>query len=70
MKAANDSTLRVIADGLIHRAECKPRASRSAELLRDAAATLLDADLAEHRELQDLIAANDAPRQGRTGEAA
>lgn len=68
MKAANDSTLRVIADGLIHRASCKPKGSRSAELLRDAAASLLDADAAEHRELQSLLAANDSPRQ--TGEAA
>lgn len=46
MKAANDSTLRVIADGLIHRAECRPRGCEGGRLLREAAASLLDADMA------------------------
>lgn len=59
MRAANDTTLRVIADGLIHRAECKPRGYRSAQLLRDAAAALLDADMAEQREAEALLPAND-----------
>ena len=46
MKPANDSTLRVIADGLIHRAECRPRGCEGGRLLREAAANLLDADAA------------------------
>lgn len=49
MKAANDSTLRVIADGLIHRAECRPKGCEGARLLRDAAASLLDADMVIQR---------------------
>lgn len=63
MKAANDSTLRVLADGLIHRAACKPKGSRSAEQLRDAAATILDADVSEQLELEALLAANDQSDQ-------
>lgn len=46
MIAANDPTYRVLADGLIHQAELRPRGSESRRLLRDAAAALLDADLA------------------------
>jgi hypothetical protein len=61
MKAANDSTLRVIADGLIHRAECRPKASEAGRLLREAAANLLDADMHIQREDEAMIsAANDA----------
>lgn len=71
MKAANDTILRTVADGLIARAEAKPRGSRSAELLRDAAATILDADLAEERELTAILAAaNDAPPPVAEGVAA
>lgn len=65
MKAANDTILRTLADGLISRAEAKPRGTRSAELLRDAAATILDADLAEERELAALLPANDTSNQDR-----
>ncbi|HYC66659.1 hypothetical protein [Brevundimonas sp.] len=50
MRAANDTTLRVIADGLIHKAETRPKGSASARQLRDAAASLLDADMAIQRE--------------------
>lgn len=46
MIAANDSTYRVLADGLIHRAEELPRKHPAARHLRDAAASLLDADTA------------------------
>lgn len=64
MKAANDSTLRVIADGLIHRAECRPKGCEGARLLRDAAASLLDADMAIQRADAALIqAANDLNRK-------
>jgi hypothetical protein len=44
-----DPTLRVIADGLIHRAETLPRRHPAAGQLRDAAAALLDADMALER---------------------
>jgi hypothetical protein len=44
------SVLRTIADGLIDMAEKRPRKSDSAQLLRDAAASLLDADEAIERE--------------------
>jgi len=64
MKAANDSTLRVIADGLIHKAECRPKGSRSAQQLRDAAASILDADASIEREDVDFIPANDARPKG------
>lgn len=58
MKAANPlrhdaldgSTLRVIADGLISKAETLPKRSDAARLLRDAATSLLDADTALERE--------------------
>jgi hypothetical protein len=43
-------TLRVIADGLVSHAEEMPRDSEAARLLRDAAASLLDADTALERE--------------------
>lgn len=67
MKAANDSTLRVIADGLIHRAECRPKGCEGARLLRDAAASLLDADMAIQRADAAMIqAANDLNRKPRT----
>lgn len=49
-----DSTYRVLADGLIHRAEMLPREHRAAHHLRDAAASLLDADMC-------LNPANDSP---------
>lgn len=42
--------LRTLADGLIHMAEERPRQTDSARLLRDAAASLLDADEALERE--------------------
>lgn len=47
---AADPTYRVLADGLIARAETRPKHSDSARLLRDAAASLLDADMAIERE--------------------
>lgn len=50
MSAAPDPTLRVIADGLVSRAEELPRESEGARLLRDAATSLLDADTALERE--------------------
>jgi len=53
MIAANDPILRVIADGLIHQAGLRPQGSRSGQLLRDAAASLLDADLALETETID-----------------
>lgn len=59
MKAANDSTLRVIADGLIHKAECRPRGCEGGRLLREAAANLLDADMVIHAADQGFTAAND-----------
>ena len=59
MKAANDTILRTIADGLIHKAECRPKRSHSARLLRDAAASLLDADAAIQIEDIALMTAND-----------
>lgn len=46
----NSPPLRTLADGLIHLAEERPRKSDSARLLRDAAASLLDADEALERE--------------------
>lgn len=70
MRAANDTILRTLADGLILRAEAKPQGARSAELLRDAAATILDADLAEERELAALMPANDSPAPAQRGAAA
>ncbi|WP_420478250.1 hypothetical protein [Brevundimonas sp. FT23028] len=54
MTPANDCTLRVLADGLIHRAETLPRKHPAVHCLRDAAAALLDADMY-------LSAANDTP---------
>ena len=42
--------LRVIADVLVQRAEQRPAGSESARLLRDAAASVLDADAAIERE--------------------
>lgn len=45
MIPANDCTLRVLADGLIHRAECLPRDHPARGPLRDAAASILDADM-------------------------
>lgn len=53
------SLLRVLADGLINYAETRPRRSDSAGMLRDAAASLLDADAAIERE-----DATPAPRPG------
>lgn len=47
---AADPTYRVLADGLIARAETRPKHSDSARHLRDAAASLLDADMAIERE--------------------
>ncbi len=44
------NVLRTLADGLILAAEQRPRRSRSAHHLRDAAAALLDADMALERE--------------------
>lgn len=41
---------RVLADGLIARAETRPKHSESARHLREAAASLLDADMATERE--------------------
>lgn len=72
MKAANDTTLRVIADGLINRAECRPRACPSARHLRDAAASLLDADLAIQRTDADLMKALRTANENhpKSGEAA
>lgn len=46
----SDPTLRVIADGLVARAEELPRESAAGRLLRDAATSLLDADTALERE--------------------
>ena len=43
-------TLRVIADGLVSKAEELPRESDAARLLREAATNLLDADTALERE--------------------
>lgn len=63
MISANDPTLRVIVDGLISRAEIRPRRSDSARLLRDAAAALLDADMAVQREDAPFSAANDATQK-------
>jgi hypothetical protein len=69
MKPANDTTLRVIADGLIHRAECRPRGCEGGRLLREAAANLLDADMAIQAADEAMIRpANDLPRQ--TGDKA
>lgn len=62
MKLHGDFTLRVIADGLIYRASCKPKGSRSAELLRDAVATILDADMEEAREREVLVSAANDPK--------
>lgn len=42
--------LRVVADGLVAKAESLPRKSDAARLLRDAATSLLDADTALERE--------------------
>lgn len=44
------NVLRTLADGLINKAEELPRESASAGHLRDAAASLLDADSALERE--------------------
>lgn len=46
---AGDPTFRVLADGLIHRAETLPRDHPATRQLRDAAASLLDADMALER---------------------
>lgn len=71
MKPANDSTLRVIADGLIHRAECRPKGCEGARLLRDAAASLLDADMVIQRADAAMLPANtNSPRPPAHGEAA
>lgn len=43
---AGDPILRVLADGLIRRAEELPRRHPAAGQLRDAAASILDADMA------------------------
>ncbi len=69
MKAANDTLLRVIADGLIHKAECRPKGCDGARLLRDAAASILAADMVIQRTDADLMPAND-PSQGERGQAA
>lgn len=53
MTIANDGTYRVLADGLISQAEQLPRKHPAVQCLRDAAASLLDADMY-------LSAANDA----------
>lgn len=45
MIIANDCTYRVLADGLIHQAEQLPRKHPAVQCLRDAAASLLDADM-------------------------
>ena len=67
MRAANDGMYRVIADGLIHDAECLPKGCDAARLLREAAGNLLDADSALDRlRAEMLAAANDA----KPGEAA
>lgn len=47
---APDPTYRVLADGLIARAETRPKHSESSRHLREAAASLLDADMAIERE--------------------
>lgn len=56
MLPANDCTYRVLADGLIHQAEQLPKKHPAARHLRDAAASLLDADMC-------LNPANDADRK-------
>lgn len=56
------SVLRVIADGLVARAENRPKDSESAGMLRDAAASLLDADQAIERENM-AASVKDAPHQ-------
>lgn len=53
MTIANDGTYRVLADGLINQAEQLPRKHPAVQCLRDAAASLLDAEM-------HLSAANDA----------
>lgn len=53
MTIANEGTYRVLADGLISQAEQLPRKHPAVQCLRDAAASLLDADM-------HLSAANDA----------
>lgn len=61
MKVANDQVLRVVADGLIHRAECCPRTCEGGRLLREAAAMILDADMVFERSRRGYAApANDA----------
>ena len=45
MTVANDGTYRVLADGLINQAEQLPRQHPAVRCLRDAAASLLDADM-------------------------
>lgn len=52
MTIANEGTYRVLADGLINQAELLPRKHPAVQCLRDAAASLLDADM-------HLSAAND-----------
>lgn len=62
MIIANDCTYRVLADGLINQAEQLPREHPATRCLRDAAASLLDADM-------HLSAANDTGTD-RKGDAA
>lgn len=45
MTVANEGTYRVLADGLINQAEQLPRQHPAVQCLRDAAASLLDADM-------------------------
>lgn len=65
MTCINGTTYRVLADGLIHQAEMLPRAHPTARCLRDAAASLLDADM----HLSPANDANDA-HSSQTGAAA
>lgn len=71
MKPANDTTLRVIADGLINRAECRPKGCEGGRLLREAAANLLDADMHIQRTDGEMLrrVANDPDPQAK-GDAA
>ena len=81
MKAGNDQLLRVVADGLINRAECCPRSCEGGRLLRDAAAMILDADMVFERARRGYapaandatgtpLAANDAPTPPLNGDRA
>ncbi|MFN4296781.1 MAG: hypothetical protein ACK4FB_08045 [Brevundimonas sp.] len=60
MIPANDFTYRVLADGLIHQAEMLPKKHPAARHLREAAASLLDADMC-------LSPANDTAIQSKRG---